>query len=616
MPRYKVKAFDGKTLTIDAEDEAALDEAMSEYEASAPKPDNKSWGRAIAENLPFGPTALRIGEGQKAYGATPEGVGAAAGDIGTAAGIGAAGAMLGAAPVALGIGAGALAGAGLEKAGVSPFLRRKAEEIRAAEPQPESQSVAANMLQRLPTEAKATAVEFVPAALSAILGGLGAKGIQAAGQKVAALPTKAPGGAGLLQEAGVPVTPAMEKFAETGQRTGVPAAVEQAQKANPFTAAAYERTQKAAEQAAKAKVSGIPGAGLTPQATGNLLTRVMEQFQTRRGAAVGQAKEALRGLDAGDVGKVASDRIIAQLEKGGVPSDATGFAIDAMTGRERMGQATASALVKAERDLRGATLGEAINYLENFDEKMGADLAAKYGNKATNAVKEARAAIKTSVVEAARKSSPELARALEEADRAYAISQPTAKPFLQAARGETSAVDLPGKLFGKAGAKADKSLSRLQKTMTPDEFSGVQDALAAEVLRSAGGAENLSLAKLKTALKGLGENRKFLKPEAVKAMEDAAVMMETAQVAELGMPNPSGTASRLISASYGSPLGMLPAAVSAPVIQAYMKAPAMKAALLRGAQPVARAAAGLPVRASAAAVPSFYQALASQQTAQ
>ena len=30
MPRYKVKAFDGKTLTIDAEDEAALDEANSD----------------------------------------------------------------------------------------------------------------------------------------------------------------------------------------------------------------------------------------------------------------------------------------------------------------------------------------------------------------------------------------------------------------------------------------------------------------------------------------------------------------------------------------------------------------------------------------------------------
>lgn len=33
MPRYKVKAFDGKTLTINAPDEAALDDAMRDYEA-------------------------------------------------------------------------------------------------------------------------------------------------------------------------------------------------------------------------------------------------------------------------------------------------------------------------------------------------------------------------------------------------------------------------------------------------------------------------------------------------------------------------------------------------------------------------------------------------------
>lgn len=39
MPRYKVQASDGKTLTIEAPDEHALDEAMSDYEAqSAPPP--------------------------------------------------------------------------------------------------------------------------------------------------------------------------------------------------------------------------------------------------------------------------------------------------------------------------------------------------------------------------------------------------------------------------------------------------------------------------------------------------------------------------------------------------------------------------------------------------
>lgn len=51
MPRYKVKAFDGKTLTIEAPDTAALDDAMRDYEAEH-------------DVRPFGSLAEQEAEGQ------------------------------------------------------------------------------------------------------------------------------------------------------------------------------------------------------------------------------------------------------------------------------------------------------------------------------------------------------------------------------------------------------------------------------------------------------------------------------------------------------------------------------------------------------------------------
>jgi hypothetical protein len=594
--------------------------------ATAPR-QTKGWGEAIVENLPFGGSVMDVAQGKAPYSASPEGVGRAAGDIGTASGLGAAAMMLGGPVTAAGVGIGALAGAGLEKSGISPALREKAQGIRESKrvpflPGPAGAIPGMNFEQKnFPSkvagipglgqllnlgqeglkESLATPVDIVPSALAGLLSGLGIKGVQSGAARVAKGPAPLPAGAGLLEDAGVTVTPAMKRFAETGQRTGIPAAVENVSKANPLTAGMMEKIGKDAGQAVQRKVAAIPGAKMTtPLATGGALSKVMETFQKRRGTAVGAAKDALRGVEGGDVGKLASQRIINQLEQGGIPFDEAGFNVKLMKGGERMSPATAEALIGAERDLRGMGLGQAVNYLENFDAIHGNKLSSVYGNAATNAVKEARNLIKSTIMEAANAESPTLARALTEADRAYAISQPVVKPFLESARGMASDTNLASKLFGKSGSKADKSLRRLKSTMNPDEFGQVQDALASELLQRAGGVENMSLAKLKTALRDLGENRQYLKPGVVKALEEASVMMETADVANLGMPNPSGTANRLFNqlATVGGAAGA-GAALSSPLpiagylggsglSAAYMKAPSAMRGAQRAIQPMAQ----------------------------
>lgn len=187
MPRYKVKAHDGKTLTIDAQDESALDEAMSDYESqsqsvpeqAAPlqtKEEGISTGRALAENVPFGPTMLRKADTGSFYGKGIDAVAQGAGDIGAGAGLVGAGLALGAAPVALGLGAGALAGAGLEKSGISPWLREKGQKFRDAGQVPQDQSVFKNFMSMLPREIGATSIEMIPSLSAGILGGLGLKG--------------------------------------------------------------------------------------------------------------------------------------------------------------------------------------------------------------------------------------------------------------------------------------------------------------------------------------------------------------------------------------------------------------------------------------------------------
>lgn len=165
-----------------ATDDEILEISKARFSASKPTP--MSTGRALAENTPFGPTMLRKQDTGSFYGKGVEGAAQGLGDVGTAAGLGAAGMALGAAPVALGVGAGALVGAGLEKTGVSPWLREKGQQIREGGEVPQDPSVLKNFLKMLPREAAATGVEMVPAVTSGLLSGLGMKGLVKGASKI------------------------------------------------------------------------------------------------------------------------------------------------------------------------------------------------------------------------------------------------------------------------------------------------------------------------------------------------------------------------------------------------------------------------------------------------
>ncbi len=596
MPTYKVKAFDGKTLTVQADDESALDEAMQDYEASISKPAPESEGSIMANQLPFGPTFKTVARGENPYTATPEGASAAFGDVGAAAGLGAAGLALGAAPVAAGVGLGALAGYGLEKSGISPLLREKANDIRAGAPEvapfssPPSSlpdwlqpSMLKSMASQVPREAAATSVDLVPSVATMALSGLGVKGLGKVGAGASKLPTQASGAAGLLQAEGGSLTPAMLKVAGGGTRNGIPAAVENLAKANPLTAGIIEKNQAKNVGAINKYAAMELPQGEIPKATmGQKLGETFEAFQKRRGGEVGAAKNAARSIQ-GEPGKFASDSIIKQLEDGGVPSNETGFDTASMTGRERLSKPVAETLVKVERDLRGATLEEAINYLDNFDEVQGPALRETYKGSADRAISSARSAIKDSIVRSVKQTDPELASQLQKADRQYSVSQGVVKPALKAIRGEGSDAGLVQRLFGKSGAKGDKSLARLQRTMTPEEFSGIQDGLLNDIMQNSRGVDGLSLNKLKTNLAALGENARYLKPEQLQALKNVQAMMETANVADLAVPNPSGSGTRALQnlATTGGIAGA-GAALSSPLpLAGYLGGSAAQAAYLK-----------------------------------
>ncbi len=648
MPRFKVQAQDGKILTIEAADEAGVDMAMKDYHSSVQiaQPEQKqepSFMQSTVENAPFGQTVLDVAKGENPYQANPKGVGRLAGDIGTGAGLVGAGMAAGSAwPVVAGAGAGALAGAALEKSGVSPYLREKANEVRQSNEIPLIPSLgkyspsipqhdygseelgglgqAANLMQEISREQGATQIDLVPTALSGVLGGLFTKGLNAAGINMEGATGQAPGAAGELQARGGDVTPAMVRAAE-GKSGGIATGAENVARANPLTSGMMQGMDKKNAAAIQSKLSeSIPASNLTPQGSGGLLGDTMENFQARRGSEVAAAKGAAKNLEVSDVGKIASNKIIKRLEERGVPSNEKGFAPETMKGTEGIGKATAETLVQVERDLRGATLPEAINYLDNFDETHGAALSQKYPAQASRVIQEARSVIKDTIVEAIGSKDPALAKQLRKADRQYSVSQPTVTKVLKNVRGETPTSEIVKNFMGKAGSKADKGLSRLSKTMNKQEFGNVQDSLVSEVLRSSTGKAGLSLAKLETSLNELGENSRYLKPEHLKALNEIKQMMKTANVMDLEFPNPPGTAAKVTNAlltsggaiaagqMFHNPLIPLGAAGLTGANALYMKLPALKMAAAKLGRkvgsPLIRASSNPIASGSAAAISS------------
>lgn len=604
-------------------DEHATDEQIKSLMGGSgappsPQSPEMSTGDALVANTPLLPDAIALAQGKYTEGGAADTAGRVAGDVGQAAGLAAPFAAMGTAamaPVAAGVGLGALTGAALEKTGVSPYLRTEANKVRAqvpaVEPFVESDNPVIKALQyaksigfQVPNEAKATAIDLAPTALAMLGSGAALKGINALQSK----PNlgKAPGAAGLLQEYGGKITPAMEQYAQKGQRSGMAPAIENLGRANPLTSGMLERTDKANVGAIKDYTAKTLPENLN---VGQNLTDTFENFQKTRGGAVEKAKNASRGLsvEGSNPGQIASKNIIDKLQAAGVPVDEKGFRPDLMTGKESMSKSTAEALVEVERNLKGASIPEALNFLQNFDNDFAPVLRQKYGYSSDMPIKEARGIIRDSIDQAVSSASPDIAGQVKEANRVYSTSQPTVRSALEKIRGDVPTTELFNRIFGKSAAHADKGLGRLSRTMPADQFSNIQDSMAAALIQSSqttGG--DLSLKMLKTNLKNMDGNARYLKPEHSTAINNLIQMMETAGVAELGQPNPSGTGSRAVantllggtgaSALLGHP-GPLAAAVGGSGASAlYLKGPQIKAALGKGINnlpnvPVGKAAA-------------------------
>lgn len=592
-------------LEIEADSpEEALSFIQSQKQAAKPPTGvaEMPLGEALIQNTPLAPGIRDLAKGQYTQGMDkPDITGRVAGDLGAASGIGASLMTAGGPATLAGIGLGAGLGALFEKTGASPALRHEASVIRdrapkvpafiSGERQPrKAWEFAKSIGAQIPNEAGATALELGPSVMSSIGTGLGLKG--AAALKARPQMGKAPGAAGLLQEQGGKITPAMEQFAKTGQRRGMAPAVENLSRANPLTSGMLERVDKA-NTAAIQKLSKER----IPQGfnTGDALGSVLEDFQKTRGSRIEAAKGAVKGLPpvkGSAPGKAASDAIIKILQENEVPSDAKGFNPSKMTRFENMDPATAETLVRVEREVRNAkSPKEMVNYIQNFDKDFLPELQAKYGNAASGAIKQARSLLKVVLEEAVEKQSPDIAGEYRASNQQYARTQPFVKSALEKWRGAESSAKLFDSMFGKSGKHADKALKAFKEGMPPEQFSQVQDTLAAGLIENATVNGNLSLPKLKTALATIGENQKYLKPETRAAFQDVINMMETAGVSELGQPNPSGTGNRtlanwILGATAGAaPWSLVPAAGAGAASGAaalYMKAPQMKAALGKG----------------------------------
>lgn len=307
MPKYRVQAHDGKTLTIEAPDEGALDEAMRDYEsqgakaeapvaASAPveEPDfynpaeiAKRGAIGAAQTLPFAGAVMNKAQGKEAYqGSGLEKGSAMLGDVSNAA--------LTALTLGKGLGAGAALNAGLEASGVNEGLRKAGLALENAY-EPKSSSVALNMLGNAPAYAGSMAMNILPAIL--------------AGKFKFGEPAPVPGidpaieaRANFAKAEGLPLTKG-----ETLGRTSQDALKEAAYRRSPGGEGAaldmQAKQQAAIREGLAKRVTGLgddvlageirQGAGMTEGRQLADVPDAAKQIRSERGQAVGDAKAAL-----------------------------------------------------------------------------------------------------------------------------------------------------------------------------------------------------------------------------------------------------------------------------------------------------------------------------------
>lgn|SRR5574343_346371 len=548
MPRYKVKAFDGKTLTIDAEDEAALDEAMQEYE-----------GQAKPQEAPAASALDRVGQGALAGAvpgystyktATQGGSGtdiasAAAGDVANLAMLGIGGPAKLASSTALG---GAIGAAGGALQPVAQGMGRavgdvaaKMSPLRYIPPQASNSAWnPLNLLREVPRTLGETVGELAPqAALLALTGRL-AKG---AAKGPAPLPESA---VALAAEGGQP-TAAMRATSPIGR--GALGAVEQSARTNPLLTGKFESIDQANALAAgniakKAFGADIMEPGLGARAGQELQTSLEKLAQQRSEGykgALGEMAGKLEAVKSPAEGIKAAKKMgptmataIEAAQAEALPSVARMF--DGVKAKLASGKLTPKQIELELQDLRHQFDAQ---YAQLNQANPGAFGAA---DRSFGIIDKA---MRNAYYDGLNRVSKGMGDVLREAKGDYAQASEGMNPLTRAlsARGGNA----PEMAATKLMESGTESLKALKDTMMPEDWANTRQQIAKAIIGQAMGKEGgISGPKLKTLLNSKPNIREII-PIVFETGTELADMnklirvMETARQNELGVVNPSGS---------------------------------------------------------------------------
>lgn len=559
MPRYKVQAHDGKILTVEADDEAALDEAMADYEAST-KPAPVAEAPKPAESGSWKDTAMEVVDRVTPLGSIKEIYGQLAADRpndALKAGLAAADiASLGlAGKVKLAGQAGAAGLRGIGQALASGALGGGA--AMAAE--------------------KAGAGPVGQTAAGLLGGGLGG---MATGAKLAPKPSLS-GAAASIQSAGGQLTPAMAASSKTG--AGLAGAMESSARTNPLLKGRFagidEKNAEAVRRLAQEKFGADV---LMPRGeqSGEALGTALKSIASKRKEAYAPAVEALGksksfpGFQKSVMGAV--DEVAGDVST--VSADAFRKALKA----ELAGKKTPAEIDRALSSLKtrfkaNLAPGVALDSQTTRDFKVMMNAVKDKFYLGLDNLSSETPGLKGDLGQLVRSAKGDYAEASQ-------AMEPLAK-MLTLRRGKPEAI---GSGLLQSGSK---NLGDLLLSADPKTQDLLRSELAKSILGEAIGKEGISAEKLKTLL-GVKyrEVLPLLGGESGKLAE-LQEAMQLARMQNLATVNPSGSAR---TAAEIAQIGAAPYALFNPVA---LKALAAKTALDAG-----YSYAGMPIQQAAQSI--------------
>lgn len=548
MPRYKVKAFDGKTLTIDAEDEAALDEAMQEYEgqakpqeAPAPSALDRAGQGALAGAVPGYSTYKTATQG----GSGTDIASAAAGDVANLAMLGIGGPAKLASSTALGGAIGAAGGALQPVAqGIGRAVGDVAAKMSPLSYIPPQASDSAwnplNLLREVPRTLGETVGELAPqAALLALTGRL-AKG---AAKGPAPLPEAA---VALAAEGGQP-TAAMRATSPFG-RVAL-GAVERSARINPLLGSKFEGIDQANAQAASNIAKKSFGADVMEPGLG---ARAGQELQTSLERLANQRSEGYKGALGEMAGKLEAVKSPAEGIKAAKkmgPTMATAIEAaqaEALPSVARMFDGVKAKLASGKLTPKQIEL-ELQDLRHQFDAQYAQLNQANPGafGAADRSFGIIDKAMRNAYYDGLNKVSKGMGDVLREAKGDYAQASEGMNPLTRALSAKGG--NAPEMAAAKLMESGTESLKALKETMMPEDWANTRQQIAktimAQTIDKDGG---ISASRLKAKLNSNPKIREIIpivfdSGTELADMNKLIKIMETAQQNELGRVNPSGS---------------------------------------------------------------------------